>query len=65
MAFVFILGLIVMILEDFQQQMWALPFTSGGQMGPFYELESVAPAAFLRPGEAQVHRHAVYCSYCH
>jgi hypothetical protein len=36
------------------------PLTGGGQMGPFYELESVAPAAFLRPGEAQVHHHAVY-----
>jgi hypothetical protein len=29
-------------------------------MGPFYELESVAPAAFLVPGGQQVHRHAVY-----
>lgn len=36
------------------------PLADGSQMGPFYELESVAPAAFLRPGEAQVHRHAVF-----
>ncbi|HEV2479264.1 MAG TPA: DUF6786 family protein [Puia sp.] len=36
------------------------PLAGGGQMGPFYELESVAPAAFLVPGEKQVHRHAVY-----
>jgi hypothetical protein len=36
------------------------PLATGGQMGPFYELESVAPAAFLVPGGKQVHRHAVY-----
>jgi hypothetical protein len=36
------------------------PLASGGQMGPFYELESVAPAAFLAPGQVQVHRHSVY-----
>lgn len=36
------------------------PLATGGQMGPFYELESVAPAAFLAPGQSQVHRHAVY-----
>ena len=36
------------------------PLAGGGQMGPFYELESVAPAAFLVPGGQQVHRHAVY-----
>lgn len=36
------------------------PLAGGGQMGPFYELESVAPAAFLVPGGKQVHRHSVY-----
>ncbi|HWB94507.1 MAG TPA: DUF6786 family protein [Puia sp.] len=36
------------------------PLADGSQMGPFYELESVSPAAFLRPGEEQVHRHAVF-----
>src|ERR1700761_5819052 len=36
------------------------PLADGSQMGPFYELESVSPAAFLRPGEAQVHKHSVY-----
>jgi len=36
------------------------PLAGGGQMGPFYELESVAPAAFLVPGQSQVHHHSVY-----
>jgi hypothetical protein len=36
------------------------PLADGSQMGPFYELESVSPAAFLKPGEEQVHRHAVF-----
>jgi hypothetical protein len=36
------------------------PLATGGQMGPFYELESVSPAAFLAPGGKQVHRHGVY-----
>jgi len=36
------------------------PLANGSQMGPFYELESVSPAAFLAPGGAQVHRHAVF-----
>jgi hypothetical protein len=36
------------------------PLATGGQMGPFYELESVSPAAFLVPGGKQVHRHAVF-----
>jgi hypothetical protein len=36
------------------------PLAGGGQMGPFYELESVAPAAFLVPGGKQVHQHTVY-----
>jgi hypothetical protein len=36
------------------------PLADGSQMGPFYELESVSPAAFLAPGEMQVHGHAVF-----
>ena len=36
------------------------PLPDGSQMGPFYELESVSPAAFLAPGQAQTHRHCVY-----
>lgn len=36
------------------------PLENGTQMGPFYELESVSPAAFLKPGEVQVHRHSVF-----
>lgn len=36
------------------------PLADGSQMGPFYELESVSPAAFLAPGEQLVHRHCVY-----
>ena len=36
------------------------PLTDGSQMGPFYELESVSPAAFLVPGQSLVHVHSVY-----
>ena len=36
------------------------PLADGSQMGPFYEIESVSPAAFLKPGEALSHKHAVY-----
>jgi hypothetical protein len=36
------------------------PLADGSQMGPFYELESVSPAAFLAPGQAQTHNHAVF-----
>jgi len=35
------------------------PLDDGSQMGPFYELESVSPAAFLNPGESLSHRHTV------
>ena len=31
------------------------PLADGSQMGPFYELESVSPAAFLAPGESLEH----------
>jgi hypothetical protein len=36
------------------------PLASGGQLGPFYELESVSPAAFLRPEDSLVHHHSVF-----
>lgn len=35
------------------------PLGDGSQMGPFYELESVSPAAFLKPGEKLTHKHSV------
>lgn len=35
------------------------PLADGSQMGPFYELESVSPAASLTPGGSQVHHHYV------
>jgi hypothetical protein len=36
------------------------PLADGSQMGPFYELESVGPAASLAPGGSQSHQHAVF-----
>lgn len=36
------------------------PLADGSQMGPFYEMESVSPAAFLHPSQSLVHRHAVF-----
>lgn len=36
------------------------PLEDGSQMGPFYEIESVSPAAFLEPGESLTHRHSVF-----
>jgi hypothetical protein len=36
------------------------PLADGSQMGPFYEMESVSPAAFLKPGESLSHKHAVF-----
>jgi hypothetical protein len=35
------------------------PLQDGTQMGPFYELESVSPAAFLKPGASLTHQHTV------
>ncbi len=32
----------------------------GSQMGPFYELESVSPAAFLAAGQSLVYHHSVF-----
>jgi hypothetical protein len=36
------------------------PLEDGSIMGPFLELESVSPAAFLSPMKSLSHRHAVY-----
>jgi hypothetical protein len=36
------------------------PLANGSQMGPFYEIESVSPAAFLRPTEGLTHTHSVF-----
>jgi hypothetical protein len=36
------------------------PLADGSQMGPFYELESVSPAAFLAPGGKMIHHHSVF-----
>lgn len=36
------------------------PLEDGGQLGPFYELESVSPAAFLQPGQSLKHDHSVF-----
>jgi len=36
------------------------PLADGSQMGPFYEIESVGPAAFLAPGQEQEHKHRVF-----
>ncbi|MDR1866600.1 MAG: hypothetical protein LBR08_13655 [Bacteroidales bacterium] len=36
------------------------PLEDGSIMGPFLELESVSPAAFLKPMQTLSHKHAVY-----
>jgi hypothetical protein len=36
------------------------PLDNGSQMGPFYELESVSPAAYLSPGKSLAHRQTVF-----
>ncbi|MDR0574437.1 MAG: hypothetical protein LBG96_10490 [Tannerella sp.] len=36
------------------------PLEDGSMMGPFLELESCSPAAFLKPGESLSHRHNVF-----
>lgn len=36
------------------------PLANGTQMGPFYEIESVSPAAFLAPNEKLTHKHIVF-----
>ncbi len=35
------------------------PLSDGSQMGPFYEIESVSQAAFIKPGESIYHSHIV------
>ncbi|HET6999865.1 MAG TPA: DUF6786 family protein [Puia sp.] len=35
------------------------PLADGTQMGPFYEIESVSQAAFIKPGESINHSHVV------
>jgi hypothetical protein len=35
------------------------PLSDGTQMGPFYEIESVSQAAFIKPGESIEHSHIV------
>ena len=35
------------------------PLEDGKQMGPFYEIESVSPAAFLQSGSSLTHNHTV------
>jgi Family of unknown function (DUF6786) len=35
------------------------PLPDGTQMGPFYEIESVSQAAFIKPGESIYHSHIV------
>lgn len=36
------------------------PLANGSQLGPFYEMESVSPAAFLKPGGKLTHQHFVF-----
>lgn len=36
------------------------PLEDGSQMGPFYEIESSSPAAFLEKGDSIVHYHRVF-----
>jgi hypothetical protein len=36
------------------------PLKDGSQMGPFYELESLSPAAFLQPGNTLTHTQITY-----
>jgi hypothetical protein len=36
------------------------PLQDGTQMGPFYEIESVSHAAFIKPGESINHSHTVF-----
>jgi hypothetical protein len=36
------------------------PLADGSQMGPFYEIESVSPGAFLKAGEKLSHQHCIF-----
>lgn len=37
-----------------------VPERGMAKLGPFYELETSSPAAFLKPGESQVHEHTTF-----
>lgn len=36
------------------------PLANGTQMGPFFEIESVSPGAFLKPGQTLTHQHNIF-----
>jgi hypothetical protein len=36
------------------------PLANGTQMGPFFEIESVSPGAFLKPGGTLSHQHRIF-----
>lgn len=36
------------------------PLADGTQMGPFFEIESVSPGAFLKPGKKLSHQHSIF-----
>lgn len=36
------------------------PIANGSQLGPFYEMESVSPGAFLKPDEKLTHQHFIF-----
>ena len=36
------------------------PLEDGSQLGPFFEMESTSPAAFLKPGESVTHDHRIF-----
>lgn len=36
------------------------PLADGSQLGPFFEMESTSPAAFLKPGESITHDHRIF-----
>lgn len=36
------------------------PLANGSQLGPFYEMESVSPGAFLKPDEKLSHQHFIF-----
>ncbi|HTK19381.1 MAG TPA: DUF6786 family protein [Mucilaginibacter sp.] len=36
------------------------PLVNGSQLGPFYEMESVSPGAFLKPDEKLTHQHYIF-----
>lgn len=36
------------------------PLANGSQLGPFFEMESVSPGAFLKPGQKLSHNHNIF-----